>query len=404
MKQTLLVLRLALLGLTCALLGAAQPARAFSFTNYAAGDDVTTSLGQFQIVLDPVWRRIFDVIIPNSPLGTVQSTRRLRLYHSGVITSPTLYDPNTIIGRSDPFVFGSPDDTLGNIAGREPIRALIQQGQLLVHPSWAGPTNGTRGVHTFLKTMHLTDSLTTRFGFSVKAGTLAPTRPVSAGQVEGGSPDQDFPARSFFNVFVQVDLPSGGLLPAIQLVNIDPLLVQHTNITSFPPRLIYQHENPIAVSLYFNTNCVIPDPIHGTNINVTRGTLFGQLTLAGHGVGFNPVEVEAFQVEIENESATNSMPVNPAPSTSVQVDDFAPDYHAAPMSLGSGRFDDHGGFRFSAGHLLPGNTNYLQVCTNLISGLWTTIVTNVPTTNTFTFTDPDNTPRPQRFYRVTRVP
>ena len=404
MTHTHTVLRLALLVLACALLGAARPVRALSFTNYPAGDDVTPSLGQFQIVLDPAWQRIFDVIIPNSPLGSVLSTRHLRLYHRGVITSPTLYDPNTIIGRSDPFVFGGPEDTLGNIAGQAPIRTFIQQGQLLMHPSWAGPTNGTRGVHTFLKTMHLTDSITTRFGFSVKAGTLAPTRPVSAGQVEGGSLSNDFPARSFFNVFVQVDLPSGGILPPIQLVNVEPLLVQHTNITSFPPRLIYQHENPTAVSLYFNADCVIPDPIGGTNINVSRGTLFGQLTLAGHGVGFSHVEVESFQAEIENESATNSMPANATPIPSVQVEDFAPDYHAAPTSLGSGRFDDRGRFHFNASHLMPGGTNYLQVCTNLASHVWTTIATNVPSTNSFTFTDPDPTPRPLRFYRVTRTP
>ena len=45
-----------------------------------------------------------------------------------------------------------------------------------------------------------------------------------------GSSGSDFPARSFFNVYVQVDLPAGGLLPPIQFVNVDPLLVQQTKL------------------------------------------------------------------------------------------------------------------------------------------------------------------------------
>jgi len=45
-------------------------------------------------------------VIPNSPLGSVLSTKHIKLYHKGVITSPTLYDPNTLIGRSDSFVIG----------------------------------------------------------------------------------------------------------------------------------------------------------------------------------------------------------------------------------------------------------------------------------------------------------
>jgi hypothetical protein len=251
--------------------------------------------------------------------------------------------------------------------------------------------------------MHLTDSLTTRFGFSVKAGMQAPKRPVSAGQIEGGNAPTDFPANSFFNVYVVVDLPGGGTLPPIQLVNVDPLLVQQTNISFFPPHVVYQHENSTAVSVYFNTNCDIPDPTTGGTVHVTRGTLFGQLTLAGHGVSFNSVEVEAFQAEFENEGVSNTMPLNPTPITSVTIVDYSPDYNAAPRSLAGGHFAAGGSFIFTVDHVVPNTTNYLQFCTDLASANWQTIATVIPATNNFTFTDPDAVHDPHRYYRLSLV-
>jgi hypothetical protein len=147
----------------------------------------------------------------------------------------------TAIGRSDAFLSGSLQDVGGAIAGRAPGRTYVKDSQLAVVPSWAEATNGVHELHTFIKSLNLTDSFTTRVGFSVKAGLQAPTRPVSAGEVEAGSATNDFPAKSFFNVFVQVDLPGGGALPAIQLVNVDPLLVEQTNIVSFTPRIVRLH-------------------------------------------------------------------------------------------------------------------------------------------------------------------
>jgi hypothetical protein len=275
---------------------------------------------------------------------------------------------------------------------------------MTVHPAWPEPTNGAREVHTFLKSMHLTDSFTTQVGFSVKAGMQAPTRPVCAGQVEGGSPSSDFPANSFFNVYVVVDLPSGGLLPPIQLVNVDPLLVQQTNIFSFPPRIVYQHENSTAVSMYFNKDVIITNPATGAVMPAPRGTLFGQLTLAGHGVSFSSSDIDTFQTEIETESETNTMPVNPAPTTSVVIQDFAPDYNAVLPTLSPGQFASNGSFIFTANNLLVNATNYLQVRTNLTSDNWHTIATVVPATSTFTFVDPDAASGPQRYYRWSEVP
>ena len=390
--------------LACVILGTPAKTAAQTFATYPAGDDVTPSLGQFQIVRDQAWVKIFDVIIPNSPLGSVLSTKHIKLYHKDVITSPTFYDPNTLIGRSDSFVAGSPVDYAGTLTGQAPGRTYVNESQLVVHPTWPGPTGGAREIHTFLKSMHMVDSLTTRVGFSVKAGMQAPTRPVSAGQVEGGSVQNDFPANSFFNVYVVVDLPAGGSLPAIQLVNVDPLLVQQTNISFFPPHVVYQHENSTAVSVYFNNDCIIHDPTTGADIPVTRGTLFGQLTLAGHGISFSSVEVEAFQAEFENESATNTMPLNTAPITNITIVDFSPDYNAAPRSLSGGHFASNGSFIFTINYLTPNTTNYLQVSTDLGSGSWQIIATIIPTTNSFTFVNPDAMNDPQRFYRPSLAP
>lgn len=378
--------------------------QAQSFSSFPQGDDVTPSLGQFQIVLDPAWVKTFDAIVPNSPLGTTMVTKHTRLYHKGVLTSPTLYDPTTRIGRSDSFVAGAPQETAGALAGQAPGRTYVKDSQLTVRPTWAQATNGVHALHTFLKSMHLTDSFTTRVGFSVKAGMEAPTRPVCAGEVEGGDPLQDFPARSFFNVYVQVDLPAGGLLPPIQLVNVDPLLVQQTNLTSFPPRLVYIHENSSAVPMYFNTDCVIPDPTLG-DIHVPRGTIFGQLTLAGHGVSFNSVEIESFQAEFENEAATNTMALTVAPLTNIVIQDFSPDYNALPYTptMTGNSFAANGAFVFTINNLAVNSTNYLQVSTEANSGSWETIATIVPATNSFTYVDQSAATNRQRFYRLLGV-
>lgn len=183
-------------------------------------------------------------------------------------------------------------------------------------PSFAEGPDGTREVHTFIESIHLTGS-----GFEVKAGHQAPLRPISAGEVESlsgnsGDPTQDFPANSFFDVFVQVDVPSLGGFPKIELVNVDPLLVQSTSITAFPPTVLYIHGNSSAVPLYFNTDILA--------IGVHRGDLFGQLTLAGHGVGFTEADVAEFEAaEMEAETHNGRLPLQSNPIPHVDIVDEA---------------------------------------------------------------------------------
>jgi hypothetical protein len=375
-----------------------------TFGGYPAGDDNTFSLGEFQIVLDNSWVKIFNALLANSPWGGSGTSGHFRIYHNGTFTSPALYDPATKIGRSDPFFPNSAIDYAGALAGAAPGRTYVTHDQLVLHPSWPGPPPGARVVHTFLKSMRLADTFTGNYGFTVKAGIQAPTRPVSAGAVEGGSATDDFPANSFFNVYVVVNIPASALMPALELVNVDPLLVQHTNITFFPPHLVYYHENITAVPIYFNKALTIHNPLTGADIQVHRGDLFGQCTLAGHGVSFSSAEIETFQTEFENESGTNSAPLTVNPITNLTIVDFSPDYNAAPRSLSGGVFSSGGSFIFNVDHVVPNTTNYLQYTTNVAGGVWQTISMFIPTTNTFTFTDPDAQTTPQRYYRLSLTP
>jgi hypothetical protein len=273
------------------------------------GDDVTPSLGQFNVVVDAH----FELAVKSNPAYAPYLSNKGGHLN---FTSPIMFDPATTIGRSDPLSAGSPADTAGVLAGILAPR-LIRDDQFTVRPSFAEGPDGTREVHTYIESIHLTGS-----GFEVKAGRQAPLRPISAGEVESLSgnsdePAQDFPANSFFDVFVQVDVPSLGGFPKIELVNVDPLLVQSTSITAFPPTVLYIHGNSSAVPLYFNTD-LLPIGVH-------RGDLFGQLTLAGHGVGFTEADVPEFEAaEAEAETHNGRLPLQDNPIQHVDiVDEFS---------------------------------------------------------------------------------
>lgn len=273
------------------------------------GDDVTPSLGQFNVVVDPH----FEFALKNNPAYAPYLSNKGGNLN---FTSPILFDPTTTIGRSDPLSAGSAADTAGVLAGSLAPH-LLRDDQFTVKPSFAEAPQGTREVHTFIESIHLTGS-----GFEVKAGNQAPLRPISAGEVESlsgnsGDPTQDFPANSFFDVFVQVDVPGLGGFPKVELVNVDPLLVQSTSITSFPPTVLYIHGNSSAVPLYFNTDI--------SALGIHRGDLFGQLTLAGHGVGFTEADVAEFEAaEAEAETHNGRLPLqaNPIPHVDI-VDEVA---------------------------------------------------------------------------------
>src|ERR1035438_5134587 len=250
------------------------------------GDDVTPSLGQMKILIAPNFQAMM-----NGNLNYNSSTH--------IFTSPLLYDPVTLIGRSRALLAGRPSGGTGAPTGS--AGTLIGQTNLIVQPGGLEPA-GTREVHTEIRSLNLVD-----FGGSVaavRAGTNAVGRPVSAGEVESysgaaGLPVNDFPAQSFFDVFVQVDIPTTGSFPgATNLYNDLPLLVQNTNVTSFPPQVVYIHGMSTAVPIKFNNN----NPSVWTN-----GQVFGLLMLAGHDV----VRTNDAAAQAAFQTALNATPFAP---------------------------------------------------------------------------------------------
>lgn len=393
-------LHLSVLGLALAAHFSPATLHAQRYAGYPAGDDSASSLGQFRLVVDGAWVDIMDAALAGSVFTTTEGLPGVWIYDGGVFTSPVLFDPATTVGRSDGFLSEGALETNGVIAGRAPGRTYVSENQLIVKPGWADATGRVYEVHTFMKSLHLTDARTANLGFSVRAGMQAPTRPVSAGEVEAYSTNSDFPARSFFNIYAEVDIPAAGPLPAVQLVNVVPLLVEKPAIYGFPPRAFYIHGNTNAVPVYFNQDFTITN--NNGSMTVPRGTLFGQLTLAGHGMSFSEFEIASFEAEMETELQA-PMPLTANPFPSVVIEDFAPNYYAIPPARLSRSYVSNGVFFLTVTNVTPRSTNYVQGNTDLRTLNWVTISTNVPATNVFDFSSPA-VGTPQRFFRVLQMP
>ena len=263
-----------------------------------ATNDVTQSLGQFNIIVNPT----FQGMMTGYP-GYNGATH--------VLTSPVLYDPNTIVGRSAPLQAGSAGDLNGVPVGTAGV--IVSNPMMVVQPGGLEPA-GTREVHTMIYSMNMTDGN----GSAVRAGTNATVLPpgsICAGEVESwsgatGLAVNDFPAQSFFDVFVDVDIPAGGSFPgATNMFNTMPLVVQNTNLTSFPPQVVYIHGMSTAVPIRIGSG-----PF--------AGQIFGLLTLAGHGVfgtndssGTGQSQAQATTALQNTMNATPPAPVEPQYST-----------------------------------------------------------------------------------------
>jgi hypothetical protein len=257
-----------------------------------------------------------------------------------------------------------------------------------VQPGGLGPVN-TREVHTQIRAMNMTD-----FGGSVAAvrgGTNAVGRPISAGEVESysgaaGLPINDFPAKSFFDVFVRVDIPGGGgTFPgATNLYNDLPLLVQNTNVTTFPPQVVYIHGNSTAVPCAFTAAV----PAIGAN----AGDIFGILLLAGHGINYkqDTSSQQQFQQAVAQmtEAPVASQYANWAPGLKVPL-------QIAGIHLING-IPQIGGYCTANASLK------LQSTTSLIGGpVWQDEVTTTGTTNsTFIVAPTSPSTASVKFYRM----
>ena len=166
-------------------------------------------------------------------------------------------------------------------------------------PTGTGATApGTNAVFTQIKAFNLAGFISGGIApgaTSVTVGTAAmdPNLPASVGQVTSNSTTGGFPARSFFDVFVDIEVPLPPTIASMvgsstaELTNATvfnsssaaitppgmPLVIANTGITAFPPVVIYTHGNSTAVPIYVESG-------------LGAGILVGQLILAGHGAGY----------------------------------------------------------------------------------------------------------------------
>lgn len=273
-------------------------APAYSQTNFPGkGDDTTPSLGGFKIQI----ATNFQGVVNGCP-GYDPTTQ--------IWTSPTMYDETTLIGRSDVLTDGSPADLNGVLVGS--ANTLVKENMLSAPPGWpclgdtpCAAAPGSNEVHTELRKLNLVS-----FACGgpppgrpvVRAGTMyGPPIRISPGEVEshtapGGTPD--FPASSFFDIFVQVDLPACGGLPLSTVQNNLPLIVKDKHITSFPPRVVYIHDQSSSVPVVF----VPGGPFAGQTL--------GYMVLAGHGAGFTCAQSD----QDEFNSTLASQPLGTCPN------------------------------------------------------------------------------------------
>ena len=275
--------------------GGGQRGAALDFP--AQGDDTTYSMGVFRIVVDPIFRTLLE---PGGPNVTYPGYSLADFK----VTSPLCIDSATTIGRSGPSIrprifptpigLGSWDSVSGY--GAYPATPF----------TWLFPMPNTAEVLTEIKSFVLSSASSSAGQREcppdprvppvpinwpmVKSGTFAGVMPRSLGMVHENMPNgvgaSDFPAHSFFDIFVEVSLPpipgtkSGTLFPAggALLTNGTPLIITNLALDNFPPTVVYIHGETTAVPLKFKQ----PNPPYWA-----AGEVFGWLVLAGHGTSSN---------------------------------------------------------------------------------------------------------------------
>jgi len=217
------------------------------------GPESTGSFGSFKILVDPSLAHLFT----GCP-GWDATSR--------ILSSPLLYDPSTVIQV--------------NAATTE------SAGHPHLTSPFPNPPGTTREVLTQIQTLNLATypPVPPANSVSVRVGTAASSAPASRGEVESespsGNPANDFPAQSFFDVYVQITLPAcgtGGFTGAT-LYNRSPnhpLIVSASNLTSLPPTVVYEHNASSEVPILFYT------PGKGWK----KDEFVGCIILAGHMVG-----------------------------------------------------------------------------------------------------------------------
>ncbi len=272
-------------------------------------EDNTNSIAVFQLIVDPAFTFLFG------PAPT--------FYYPGyspgsaVLTSPTLYDfSQTTIGLSASHVrnVSSPayfPVTVGTLMSPAMATVSSYNDFAFIPPGFANAPSGAPGtgvdeIVTEIESFALVcqNSGALQCTPDPRVPTVSnPLKMVYAGpdqitglplnrrslglvqQLTAGGPlASDFPAQSFFGIFVEValpivggnnstDFPPGGAILYNDANN--PLIIVNSNITALPPTVVYIHGQTTAVPMRFKTS---NPPYWAAN------DVIGYLTLAGHGV------------------------------------------------------------------------------------------------------------------------
>lgn len=333
------------------------------------GDDMTSSLGSFKVQIMPQFVGLF--YNPSYP-----PTAQCPLFHptTNILDSPSqLLDQGTIIGRSmpvpdgsnatPPFPAGPPSEVGGAPVGS--AGTIVNEGMLIPPPGFpcaglsscsSGP--GTADVLTEVRSLYMTGS-----GAAVRAGVWynspnPPSSPppagrISRGKVESqsgpsGTTDHNFPASSFFDVFVQVDIPACGAFPKAftnaTLYNLMPLVVKNNQVTSFPPKVVYLHDSTSIVPIVFLTADTAFNPPRWQ-----KDDILGYFLLVGHGVGYGANDLADFNTTMQGQPNA-SCPIGPPPPGGMTVQpkslpgvSTAPSPAAKPASIAGNKSSRGGG-------------------------------------------------------------
>lgn len=289
----------------------------------------TFSIAVVQVVVDPSFAFLF------APAPSFFS------YYPGyggpsnsILTGPVMFDANTVIGESVGHVrnsvaptyfpvaagtgttyYPAPNSSYSNILsyadyplvpflftngmdGHDELFTEIEQMNLVGYvDSHSGQlTNGTACIDPRVPSSSVLATVTVKAGpAGLGIGSSLPFNRRSIGMVQQITvgPD-DFPAQSFFDVFVEVSLPrvpgtiANGAFPLSGAVLYNdasnPLLIQNLSITNLPPEVTYVHGLSSAVPIRFRDN----NPPFWT-----AGDVLGYLTLAGHGMITNFATAQA---------------------------------------------------------------------------------------------------------------
>lgn len=257
---------------------AALPLSAQNFPTTNGNDGPVQSFGAFWILVDPPYQPLFAGCPAYNPA-------------THVLSSGNLYDNDTTVMGHSKGIKESPGEHGAAVpVGLPPI--TIRDAGLTVPPSFSPILPNSDEVHTVIRHLNLTTYPTVAFPAQarVRAGecynstSCSPASPPPANRVSGGevvsnhvpagSPP-DFPARSYFNVYAQMDIPPCGGFPGATIFNQNPLLVHAPSIGGFPPSgVVYMHDSSSAVAVKFLNK--------GPKWN--KNQRLGCVILAGHGI------------------------------------------------------------------------------------------------------------------------